>query len=466
WFFFSSRLDDQYKVVLGFPQLARSKLTNDYTFKGTFQLNRNNQLIGFTNKRNKLQDRRDFGPTTPLSAARYQASKNYPSKIEWTSVLNSTMFLDVLYGDWGNFFPLRPTKEAAIYDEPFGPGRFDLANNQRFDGGGHDSYQDQKRYKPQFYTSLSYFKQGWKGSHDFKFGFDKKRDRRNFIQDQPFDIFYRDQAGAVSQIDIYNTPVSPINDVNYTGGWFSDTWKVNNRLTVNYGGRLEHYVDQWPDQTVAPHGIPALANWPDTINPTERARYLSFIAPKTVTATTVSNTTTFAPRVGFAFDLFNDNRTVLKVFWGQFRYNSADTLADAQNPVARAQLRYAFNDLDGNRLLSGPQELGTFNSTVGGGGFVTVSPDLIRPTSNEISTSLEREIRQGLSARVSYVYKNIRNEWSDIDAARIGLYTVPFNFVDVGNDGVAGTSDDKTVALLDRPAPTPNNPGLPNPQGP
>ena len=60
WFFYSYRLDDQYKVVLGFPELARSKLTNDYTGKLTFQLNRNNQLIGFTNKRNKLQDRARF----------------------------------------------------------------------------------------------------------------------------------------------------------------------------------------------------------------------------------------------------------------------------------------------------------------------------------------------------------------------------------------------------------------------
>src|SRR5262245_1953690 len=236
WWFYSYRLDDQYKYTLGSPILARSKLTNDYTGKVTFQLNRNNQLIGFTNKRNKLQDRRDFNPgVVPLSAARYQASKNYPSKIEWTSVLSSSMFLDVLYGDWGNFFPLRPTKEVGVYDGPFGPGRIDLANNTRFDGDAHDSYQDQKRYKPQFYVSLSYFKQGWKGSHDFKFGFDRKRDRRNFIQDQPFDIFYRDQAGAVSQVDLYNTPVSPINDVNYTSGWFSDTWKFNDRLSVNYG---------------------------------------------------------------------------------------------------------------------------------------------------------------------------------------------------------------------------------------
>jgi len=465
WWFYSYRLDDQYKVVLGFPELARSKLTNDYTFKGTFQLNQNNQIIGFHNKRNKLQDRRDFGPTTPLSAARYQASKNYPSKIEWTSVLTSTMFLDVLYGDWGNFFPLRPTKEVGIYDGPFVAGRQDLTNNQFFDGGANNAYQDQKRYKPQFYISLSYFKQGWKGSHDFKFGFDKKRDRRDFFQDQPFDIFYRDQNGAVNQIDIYNTPVSPVNDVNYTSYWASDTWRFNNRLSINYGGRLEYYTDGWPDQTVAPNGLPVLANWPETLNPTERARYFSFIAPKTVAATTVSQSTTFAPRIGFAYDLSGSNRTVLKTFWGQFRFNSADTLADQQNPVARAQLRYAFNDLNGNRILDGPQELGTFNSTQGGGGFVSVDANITRPTSNEFSTSVEHEIRQGLSGRVSYVYKNIRNEWNEIDAARIGLYTVPFNFVDIGPDGVAGTSDDRTIALLDRPATAPTNRVYTNPDG-
>ena len=77
-----------------------------------------------------------------------------------------------------------------------------LSTNQRT--GYHDSYQDQKRYKPQVYINMSYFQDGWMGSHDFKIGYDWKRDRRNFFQDQPFDIFYRDQGGAVNQVDLYN----------------------------------------------------------------------------------------------------------------------------------------------------------------------------------------------------------------------------------------------------------------------
>jgi hypothetical protein len=445
WFFYSYRVNDQYKHVLGVDQLARSKLSNNYTFKGTFQLSRNNQIIGFLNKRNKLQELRDLSPSVPASAARYQASRNYPMKVEWTSVLSDRMFLDVLVGRWENFFPLRPTIEHDKYDGPWGPGRIDTATSIRFDGGGHDSYQNQKRWKPQFYAALSYYKDGWAGSHDFKFGYDWKVDRRNFFRDQPFDIFYRDNNGRVNQVDLYNTPVSPFNEVKYQSGWISDTWRLNDRLSLNLGGRLERYEDGWPEQNQTPNGHPMLAQWND---PTYRA----FIAPRTVGARTVARTTTFAPRAGFAYDLSGDDRMVLKMFWGRFYFNSADTLADQENPVGRAQLRYAFNDTNGNRLLDGPHELGRLISTQGGAGFVRVDRALERPHGTELSSNVEREIAEGLSGRVSYVYKNMRNVWEEYDLLRGPAFTVPFTIVDPGPDNRLGTGNEQTFQTFDRPA--------------
>ena len=119
WFFFSYRLNDQYKYILGLgDETERSKLSNPYTFKGTFQVGKNNQIIGYLNKREKLQDKRGISVTTPLSAAYYQSSRNYPWKFEWTSVLGSRAFLDVLYGNWYNFFPLRPVRDYGLYDGP------------------------------------------------------------------------------------------------------------------------------------------------------------------------------------------------------------------------------------------------------------------------------------------------------------------------------------------------------------
>jgi hypothetical protein len=154
---------------------------------------------------------------------------------------------------------------------------------------------------------------------------------------------------------------------------------------------------------------------------------------------------------------------VVKGFYGRARWNSADTLADQENPVGLAQLRYAFLpctatrttqcDLNGNRLLDGPEELGAFNSTQGGAGFVRVDRDLVRPTSHELSVNLEREIRSGLSGRVSYVYKNMRDVWAEIDAVRAPAYTIPITVTDPGPDNnLATTADNQTIQTFDRPA--------------
>ena len=468
WFFTSWRLNDKYAYITGLGDTTeRSKLSNKYTLKGTFQVGRNNQIIGYLNKREKLQDKRGISLTTPLSAAYYQSSRNYPWKAEWTSVLGSRAFLDVLYGNWYNFFPLRPVRDFGLYDGPWTPPRQDTSSLIWSNTGGNNGYQDQKRYKPQFYTTLSYFKDGWKGSHDLRAGFDWKRDRRSLFNDQPFDIWYRDSTvggvpNTLTQVDIFNSSVTGINDVVYTAGWINDVWKISNRLTLNWGLRLEDYKDQWPDQSHTPNGIPALANWDPSFNPTERARYMNFIAPRDATATTVAHTTTVAPKVGFAFDLSGDNRTVIKGFFGQSRWNSADTLADQENPVGLAQLRYAFVacapgqtvgcDLNGDRLVSSPQELGAWQSNQGGGGDVRVDRNIKRPTSNEVSFNLEREISTGLSGRASWVYKNMRNVWSEIDVVRLAGYTVPFTINDPGADRVAGTADDQTFQTLALPS--------------
>jgi len=465
WGFYSYRLNDQYKYTLGIDTLARSKLSNAYTFKGTFQLGRNNQIIGFLNKREKLQELRDLGPTTPISAARYQSSRNYPMKLEWTSVLSSRAFLDVLAGEWYNFFPLRPTFEAGLDPGPLTPGRIDTANNQRT--GVNNAYQDQKRFKPQFYVSLSYFQDGWAGSHDFKFGYDWKRDRRKFFRDQPFDLFYRDRNGLPNEIDLYNTAAESINDVTYNAGWAQDNWKVNPRLTLNLGVRFEHYVDGWPEQAFTPNGHAVLRGWDNPV-------YQAFIAPRAVSATEVSRSLTVSPRAGFAYDLTGDNRTVLKAFYGRYYFNSADTLADGENPVGVAQLRYRFVDLNGNRLLDGPSELAgrlTPNGleplqTLGNAGTLPVDRDITRPYSQQIATHVEREIREGLSARASFVYNNVRNEWDEVDTARIGAYTVPFSTIDPGPDGATGTSDDRQLELRDLAPNTPEQRLFTNPKDP
>ncbi|MBI4476864.1 MAG: TonB-dependent receptor [Acidobacteria bacterium] len=453
WFYYSYRLNDQYAYVLNFDDLARSKLSNKYTFKGTYQLSKGNQIIGYLNKREKLQALRNLGPNTPVSAAYFQASRNYPMKVEWTSVLNDRMFLDVIVAQWYNFFPLRPTTESGAFAGPYFPGRADLSTGALLSGGPNVAYQDQKRFKPQFTASVSYFKDGWRGTHDFKFGVEGRREKRKFFADQPFDHVYYDAVLGVrpQEIEFYNTPNEGINQVNNVSAYVNDTWRFNSKLTLNLGFRVDYYKDLFPEQSVNPNGVPALRGTTD-------ANLIALWTPFSVPTRELAESTTVGPRAGLAYDLAGDGKSVIKAFYGRFYFNSApDTIAASVNPVGRTRLRYTWTDLNGNLLIDSPAELGRFLRTVTGAlpgaAGVTVDPNLKRPYGDELSGHFERELREGLSGRVSWVYKIIRDEWAVIDVNRIGAYTVPFQAADPGPDGRAGTADDgPQIQLLTRTA--------------
>jgi hypothetical protein len=105
-------------------------------------------------------------------------------------------------------------------------------------------------------------------------------------------------------------------------------------------------------------------------------------------------------------------------------------------------------DLNGNRLVDSPAELGAYQTSTGGAGQVRVDRGLVRPHSDELSFNLEREISNGLSGRASYVYKNMRNVWGEVDAIRTNAYTVPFTINDPGPDRVVGTADDQSFSTM------------------
>ncbi len=187
------------------------------------------------------------------------------------------------------------------------------------------------------------------------------------------------------------------------------------------------------------------------------------------------------PRVGAAFDVTGRGRTVVKLFAGRFYWNPSTTIVDDENPVGQAAARFAFRDLNGNRVLDeGPSggladspELGRRLATLGGAGTVTVDPDLGSAYGHEISAHFEQQVADDLSFRGSYVYKNARNLYGIVDMNRAFTYRIPFPYADRGADDVEGTADDQVLQLFDRPPDVPEdrryvNPGrhgLPSPDG-
>jgi outer membrane receptor protein involved in Fe transport len=436
WFYAGYENHNQFKVILGLPDEAESKLVN-YTVKGTYQINSKNQFIGYFNQRTKLQPLRNLSLAVPVESAWYQASKNRPWKLEWTSVPNDRIFLDLQFSQWGNFFPLFPAATKSTSVEGVAPARVDLTTSQW--SGSYSYYHDRTTLKPQFSGTMSYFKDNWGGTHNFKVGFEGQRERRKFLRFLAAgELVYRDRAGVPAEVEIWNTPNEGINDTSSVGVYAQDAWTIANRLTLNLGFRFDHYSLGWPEQSISPNRT-------------------DIFQPLTTPDTHIISYNSVSPRLGFAYDLTGSGKTVLKAYFGRFYFNPSTDIGTPENPVGAAGLRYIFNDLNGNKILDGPQELGRLLTTRGGAGFVRIDREMDHPYGQEFSAHVEHELMENFSLRASYVHKAARDDWAEVDIARVNAYTIPFVFNDTGPDNVRGTADDQVINLFDRPAATPSD---------
>jgi hypothetical protein len=434
WFFGGLRNNQQFKRVLGVPVEAETTVHN-YTAKVTYQLTANNQLIGFYAHRFKLQPLRDISLVRPAESAVYQSGYSDPSKIEWTSVLSPRLFLDVQAAHVWMPFPQYPTQTQSESTEGVPVGRIDLATNQA--SGAWSSYSNRIITKPQVSASLSLFQEGWAGTHDFKFSFEGYRERGRVLRIQPGDIYYRDRAGVPVEVDIYNTPLEPMNDSTLLDASVRDSWAVSRRLTFNLGMRWESHRQGWPAQSATPNQS-------------------VFFDPISTPATHVVTFNSVSPRLGFALDLTGKGKTVWKAFYGRFYMNPSYGFHQGENPVSQATRRYRFTDLNGNKVLDAQGELGAFISSTGGGGLVRVDRSIENSYGDEVSTHVEQELATNVSLRATYVYKNMRHQWEEVDLNRGSVTTVPF----ITTDPVTG----ERITLLDRPGDVPENRVITNPE--
>src|SRR5207302_624007 len=109
--------------------------------------------------------------------------------------------------------------------------------------------------------------------------------------------------------------------------------------------------------------------------------------------------------------------------------------------------RYRWLDPDRN----GDYTPGEVNLDVNGPDFISVTGasnnllnrDLKQPITHEISSSLERELSAGFSAKALYVYKRQNQLYNAINVLRpSSAYNIPITRRDPGPDGVLGNADD------------------------
>jgi hypothetical protein len=155
----------------------------------------------------------------------------------------------------------------------------------------------------------------------------------------------------------------------------------------------------------------------------------------------------FAPRLGAAFALTGDGKTVLKGTFGVFNNNPAVGFSENYNRNTLQTTTYRWRDLNGNRdydpgevdLSLGPPD---FISTAGAASLI-LNPDLEQPSRYEGSVLLDRELGASMSIRAGFVYKTLNRASTNINPLRpYNVWDVALLRQDPGPDGVTGTSDD------------------------
>ncbi|MEZ5286426.1 MAG: TonB-dependent receptor [Vicinamibacterales bacterium] len=182
-------------------------------------------------------------------------------------------------------------------------------------------------------------------------------------------------SGTPIEVLLYNSPFTSENNVNYQGGYIRDVWRVGDRLTLNLGLRFERYDVFLPAQT-KPAGP-----FSDQVDYARRNLY---------------DWRGIVPRIGMSWAVTPDNRTVVKATWGRFNHAirpSSTEIVRNLNGNEYEATRYRWNDLNGDRDLDYPGELGQFILIEGGSGSRGIhNPDLRQPKSEETSVRLERQL--------------------------------------------------------------------------
>lgn len=353
------------------------------------------QLIGFGHWSFEQQPYRGLSLTVPADSVLAHESWTKVFKGEWHRRWSDRLSSTVMGGYFGS------ERQAVPRVDPVtAPPRLDTATGMQ-SGAGWAPFTS-SRWKPQSTGQINYqLRTGRAGSHDLKIGWDWQIDQNGPAwSDASGAIRYLDNSayGAptslpdvlVDRILFANVPNQGQTDHNQHTDFFGqDTWRLNDRLTLNLGVRVGRQDIYHTDITNDPVET-------DVFSPTSAPRGEIF------------KRWNVAPRLGAAVDLTGQGRSVFKAYAGRFYANLGSGLEEA-NPGGRSLKVYEFLDISGNGLYDGPQELGRLLEATGGG--VTLDPSFEPPYADELSLSLEQELAADLGVRFSFVYKRYRNWW-------------------------------------------------------
>jgi Carboxypeptidase regulatory-like domain/TonB-dependent Receptor Plug Domain len=388
--------------------LSDKTTLKDLNFKLNFNANpANESQFGYFDGA-KEKSGRGFNP--PIQAEETLWEQGDPGTIlngiwtgQHTFIPDDHTILNARYGYIGNSFNLVPRSGNCNPDTPCTVPIIFLAKIPRFEDTSYN-LNPIDRPSHDFNADLNIFKENWGGDHEFKFGFEYKRNEGHTFSSYGngaliIDYYQTVPNGPLIGGRIYAQRFIDGTVNNYrTSFYATDTWRKD-RLTLNLGFR----VDTGSGENQA-------ASMPSP------GGFDQFIAPVDFAGNDRSKVfTDVSPRLGATYDLTGDGKTLLRGNYARY-YDGYTVVYDTYaNPTYSYNgVVLAYENPNGDRVIT-PNEI---TGVVGYYGGAAAGPfnqevfdnlkrigDLESPVTDEAVVGFERELFKDLAVFASYTYR-------------------------------------------------------------
>lgn len=374
-----------------------------FLFKPTIKVGQSDQLTGFFETDSYTVDGRNAGATSlgdvyATEATLHQDSPELAWNANFTKVVSASSVFDIKYSGFWGYYYLSP------YNGDDTPGWYDV--DEAFYAVNSYYYYKADRIRHQANATLTKYASGFAGQHNLKFGAEIERGYVKSELGYPGGMYVFASYGVPYYAYLWDGYLK--DNINNRATFFAqDSWTVGPRLTLNPGIRFDRI--------------------------TGHNRHLD---------EQVFKTNSFSPRIGFAWDVAGNSKTVVRGHYGWYYDGAKSSFYDPLDPQI-ADLYGAYIDENLN-ITDGPY-------LIEPGQNRTMDSDIKHPRMQQAMFGIEREIIPGLSFGVTGIWRKNDQFIDDVIQTPLSEYATEV-LSDPGPDNEPDSGDEtsNTVTVYDQ----------------
>ena len=373
---------------------SRDETDRQFLFKPTASINPSLRLDGYIERGTSRVSGDWIGPSFPIESS----NDNWAPQTSWnahaTWTLNERTVAEAKYGGY----------DYRWWSDPHPPGTMDgpYPHLETSTGAWSQNTNYNIRDDSSVHTVTAlithHFDWGLGLGHELKAGLEYESTWARQELRYPGGRNYYDSFGVPTQVEVWaglKGEASTGRNVVY----LQDVWRMTDRLTLSPGVRFEWNRGSVPNQP------------------------------------NVFRTETLAPRLGVAWDVTGDHRTVARLHYGRYH----DAIFSSR---IASEDRTEVNQSVWYNIDAAGQWVESFRSSTQD--TFQISPDLDHSYVDQLIVGVERELFTEVSVQAQYIRRRFDTFMGLVD---VGSIFVPTQLRDPGPDGRLSTSDDG--ALLD-----------------